>query len=126
MLRIVPLILILYPVSAAHTSIFRMDSCTASDDVRGQDAPRQGRVPLQGYLAHKKPPPPRTLQQAYAYGPVVVLGGGLVSYERGTPAVVTKLSGPPATSLRDVGAVDRVRALHLDREGKHLPALVSR
>ena len=31
---------------------------------------------LQGYLAHKKMPPPRTLQEAYAWGPTVVLGGG--------------------------------------------------
>ena len=29
-----------------------------------------------GYLAHKKPPPPRCLQCAYAWGPMVVLGGG--------------------------------------------------
>jgi len=29
---------------------------------------------LQGYLAHKKQPPFRTIQQAYAYGPMVVLG----------------------------------------------------
>ena len=31
---------------------------------------------VQGYLAHKKRPPPRTLQKAYAQGPTVVLGGG--------------------------------------------------
>ena len=31
---------------------------------------------VQGCLAHKTPPPPRTLQQGYAYGPMVVLGGG--------------------------------------------------
>ena len=30
---------------------------------------------LQGHLAHKKQQPPRTLQQAHAYGPSVVLGG---------------------------------------------------
>ena len=41
--------------------------------------------PLQGYLAHMKLPPPRTLLKDYAYGPVVVLGGGGGSYERGTP-----------------------------------------
>ena len=28
----------------------------------------------QGYLAHKKPPPPRTLQSDYVYGPMVVGG----------------------------------------------------
>ena len=38
---------------------------------------------LQGYLAHKKLPPPRTLQWAYAQGPTVVLGKGAVSYGRG-------------------------------------------
>ena len=30
---------------------------------------------LQGYLAHKKQRPPRTLQQDYAEGPALVLGG---------------------------------------------------
>ena len=30
---------------------------------------------LQGCLAHEKLLPPRALQYAYAYGPVVVLGG---------------------------------------------------
>ena len=40
---------------------------------------------LQGYLAHQKHLPPRTLQQDYPSGPRVVLGGGAVSYERGTP-----------------------------------------
>ena len=40
---------------------------------------------IQGYLAHKKQPPLRTLQQDYAQGPMVVLGGVAVSYERGTP-----------------------------------------
>ena len=41
--------------------------------------------PSQGYLAHKKYPPPRTLQWDYAQVPMVFLGGGLVSYERGIP-----------------------------------------
>ena len=43
---------------------------------------------LQGYLAHKKYPPPRTLQWGYTLdteGPTVVLGGGVVSCERFTP-----------------------------------------
>ena len=35
----------------------------------------------EGYLAHKKPRPPWTLPQAYAW----VLGGWAFSYERGTP-----------------------------------------
>ena len=38
----------------------------------------------QGYLAHKKHPPPRTLQKGYTGGPMVVLGGNAFSYERGT------------------------------------------
>ena len=40
---------------------------------------------IQGYLAHKKTPPPRTLQFAYAWGHMVVLRGKAVSYEQGTP-----------------------------------------
>ena len=32
---------------------------------------------IQGYLAHKKLRPPRNLQYDYAWGPMVVLGGGL-------------------------------------------------
>ena len=43
---------------------------------------------LQGHLAHKKLPTPRTLQQDYTQGPAVVLGEGSVSYERGTSVVV--------------------------------------
>ena len=30
---------------------------------------------VQGYLSQQKQPPPRTLQQDYAWGPMVVLGG---------------------------------------------------
>ena len=41
---------------------------------------------LQGYLAHKKQRPHRALQEDYAYGPMVALGGRAVSHERGTPA----------------------------------------
>ena len=32
----------------------------------------------QGYLAYKKPPPRRTLQQDYAEGPIEALGGGFL------------------------------------------------
>ena len=39
----------------------------------------------QGYLAHNKPRPPRILQQDYAWGPTVVLGGRAVFHERGAP-----------------------------------------
>jgi len=40
---------------------------------------------LQGYLAHKKPRLPSTLQYDHPKGPMVALGGEAVSYERGTP-----------------------------------------
>ena len=33
---------------------------------------------LQGYLAHKNLPPPRTLKQDYTQGPIVVLGVGML------------------------------------------------
>ena len=33
---------------------------------------------LQGYLVHKKHPPPRSLPWAYAQGPTVALGGGMI------------------------------------------------
>ena len=43
-------------------------------------------IHLQGYLAHKKNAPTRTLQKDYTQGPTVVLGG----HKRGTPvALVT-------------------------------------
>jgi hypothetical protein len=38
----------------------------------------------QGYLAHKKPPCRRTLQYAYACGPMVFIGVLVFSYKRGT------------------------------------------
>ena len=57
---------------------------------------RSSRLYVQGYLAHKKTPPPRILQFDYALGPVVVLWRGAVSYERGTPAAhLTPPHGAP-------------------------------
>ena len=51
----------------------------------------------QGFLAHKKTPPPRTLQQEYAWGPMVGRRRGAVSDEQGTPvgcaSVLFKVSG---------------------------------
>ena len=38
---------------------------------------RLGASLIQGYLAHKNHPPPRTLQKDYTQGHMVVLGGGL-------------------------------------------------
>ena len=53
---------------------------------------------LQGYLTHRKTLTPRTLQRAYAQGPMEVLGGVPVSYGRGTP--VTPRAFSRARSLR--------------------------
>ena len=52
-------------------------------------------LPLQGYLANKKHPPPRTLQWDFTKGHVVVLGRGAISYERGTPVAPTAALLPP-------------------------------
>ena len=52
---------------------------------------------LQGYLAHKKHPPPGILQQDYTLGHMVVVGGGALFYERGTPVA-------PALRFRVQGA----------------------
>ena len=46
---------------------------------------------VQGNLAHMKLLPPRILPEAYAWSPTVVLGGGALSYERGSPVVRSKL-----------------------------------
>ena len=43
---------------------------------------------VQGYLAHKKHPPPRTLQWGCAQGPMVALGRGGGPCERGTPVAL--------------------------------------
>ena len=56
---------------------------------------------VQGYLAHKNPLPPRTLQLDYTWGRIMVLGWGGGSYERGTPVT------PPAFA----GLEDHHRAL---------------
>ena len=73
---------------------------------------------LRRNLDHTKQRPPRTLQKEYAQGPLVVLGGGAVSCERGTseeiathtaefarfvcsdvPSFVTKFSAQQALKL---------------------------
>ena len=48
-------------------------------------------VVIQGYFAHKKQPPPRTLlcTVGICLGPMMVLGRGVVSDERGTPVKVS-------------------------------------
>mmetsp|Transcript_9951 Transcript_9951/g.22150 ORF Transcript_9951/g.22150 Transcript_9951/m.22150 type:complete len:276 (-) Transcript_9951:1434-2261(-) len=60
---------------------------------------------IQGYLAHQKLPPAKSLQQACAQGPVVVLGGEVLYYERGIPELCTSLDG------RDRGAQAALAAL---------------
>ena len=61
-------------------------SATAlSQRLRRHAAPMCSNLCLHGYLAHKKTSPRRALQQAYAYGPMVFLGGCVFSYEQGTP-----------------------------------------
>ena len=62
---------------------------------------------VQGYLAHKKHPPPGNLQYDYTLGLMVVLGGEAVSYERGTH--VPDLS----TSARRVGNFKAFKELDL-------------
>jgi hypothetical protein len=54
--------------------VFRRITSAYHRQYRGHNYPLF--CPSQGYLAHKKTPPPRTQQQAYAQGPMVVLGGG--------------------------------------------------
>ena len=56
---------------------------------------------VQGYLAHKKLHPPRTLQQDHAVGPTGVLGGWAFSYEQGTPVRVSGIPGGGTRRSRD-------------------------
>jgi hypothetical protein len=62
---------------------------------------RGGRV--QGNLAHKKQRQPRTLRQAYAYGPRAVLGGRAVFDERGAPGGTVNTSRSVGTLGGSVG-----------------------
>jgi len=55
-------------------------TCTYSRAMRRGMGP-----PHMGNLAHKKTPPRSTLQQNYAQGPMVVLVGEVIFYERGIP-----------------------------------------
>ena len=47
-------------------------------------------VSIQGYLAHKKTHPPRTLQKDHAQDPRGVLGVLVLSHGRGTPIVKSR------------------------------------
>ena len=69
----------------------------------GQGAAAGG---VQGYLAHTKQPPPKTLQKDSAQVPMVILGGGAVSYERCTP--VTCRGGRCGARAFDKSAQEKV------------------
>ena len=64
---------------------------------------------VQGYLAHKKQPPPRSLQEDRAEGPMGILGGWAFSYERGTPvapiAILQEQGGLQVVGLLKAGGV---------------------
>jgi len=65
---------------------------------------------LQGCLAHKKPPHPRTLQWDYAYAPVVVLGGALFLMSEVPLHCIVESSGG-AGHLQRLEAADLQRLL---------------
>ena len=77
---------------------------------------------LQGNLAHKKHPPPRTLQHDYAWV-IWWFYGGAVSYERGTPQVQghggERGHGGPPRQLPS--CADRMR--HIQDSQDQIPAL---
>ena len=63
----------------------------------------------QGYLAHKKQHPPGTLHHDSALGPMVALGEGAVSYERGTPvARMARASGEGGAKTQSTVILFRV------------------
>ena len=58
---------------------------------------------IQGYLTYKKTHPPRTLPQAYAWGPRGILGGGRF--------LMSEVEGPE----EDADAVQDVEPVNLTR-----------
>ena len=68
------------PTAPAHLSASLkgalVHSLRAFFSVASADFGEGGGGLLQGYLTHKKQPPPRTLQWDYTRGRMVVLGGG--------------------------------------------------
>ena len=74
------------PVQISVNQLFKIGECCATGPKLG--VLKRGVEPPQGYLAHKKPPLPRTLQQDHAQGLVGVPVGWAFSYERGTPAAI--------------------------------------
>jgi hypothetical protein len=66
---------------------------------------------VQGYLAHKKQRPPRTLPKAYAQGPRAVPGGVAISHEQGTlvPEKTFKMRRlPPCILIRGLAQISNV------------------
>ena len=73
---------------------------------------------LEGYLTYKETHPPRTLPYDYAWGPMGVLGGWAVSYERSTPTDERLSVGhhSPAASLPCAPMRERERKRKPERE----------
>jgi len=62
-------------------------------------------VLIQGYLAHKKQRPPRTLPYEYTQGPMVVLGGGgAVSDEQSTRCIASHMRDTSLSASHMTGA----------------------
>ena len=66
---------------------------------------------LQGYLAHKKPFPPRTILQAYAQGPIVFVGWGAVFHEWGNPVQSAFLLATSSLDLAPYRGTSLIRNL---------------
>ena len=65
-----------------------------------KDRAKSSMCVVQGYLAHKTPPPARTLQKDCTQGPMMVLRGeGVIFYERGTPVTFIGSGNPPTTNV---------------------------
>ena len=65
---------------------------------------------VQGYLAYKNPPPRRTLQEPFAYGPMVILGGWV--FLMSEVALYTR-RGIRAVCLSELGGYCRANVAHI-------------
>ena len=72
--------------------------------------PDTNQAEVQGYLAHKKLSPPRTLQWAYAQGPTVVIWGGHFIMSEVPLDSSASLLNPPFSS-RHAGYAVHIRQL---------------
>ena len=77
----------IYTWDLAHDSEMSTAGSGLQDGASSQDSRRPAfavylipafRLAVQGYLAHAKQRPPRTLQEGYAEGPLMALRGGAV------------------------------------------------